>query len=190
MSELKTIPESELILNTDGSIYHLKLLPEDVADNVIVVGDQGRVEMISKHFDRITLKKQNREFVTHSGYIGHKYLTVLSTGIGTDNIDIVINELDAVVNIDLKTRIEKKQKRKLNIIRLGTSGGLHPSVELNSFLVSEYAVGLDGLAHFYHWVPSENEKNLGRGSAPCRSRGPARVRAARRHRRSRARAPG
>ena len=160
MNKLNVIPNSELILNDDGSIYHLKLKPEDVADDIIVVGDQDRVEMISRHFDSIVVKKQNREFVTHSGYIGNKFLTVLSTGIGTDNIDIVINELDAVVNIDLDKRIEKDAKRKLNIIRLGTSGGLHPSVSLDSFMVSEYAVGLDGLLHFYNWDPTDIEKAL------------------------------
>lgn len=160
MNKLNVIPNSELILNEDGSIYHLKLKPEDVADNVIVVGDQDRVEMISRHFDSVVVQKQNREFVTHSGYIGNKFITVLSTGIGTDNIDIVINELDAVVNIDLEKRVEKDVKRKLNIIRLGTSGGLHPSVALDSFMVSEYAVGLDGLLHFYNWDPTDMEKAL------------------------------
>lgn len=151
---------SELILNEDGSIYHLQLHPEDIADNVIVVGDPDRVALISQHFDRITVKKQNREFVTHSGYIGSTFLTVLSTGIGTDNIDIVLNELDAAVNIDFSTRLVRKELRKLNIIRVGTSGGLHPSIALNSFLVSEYSIGLDGLLHYYQWDPTGNENTL------------------------------
>ena len=140
---------SELILNPDGSIYHLNLLPEDIADDIIVVGDQHRVERISSFFDKIDVKKEKREFVTHTGWYKGKRITALSTGIGCDNIDIVINELDAIVNIDLKTRIIKDTPRKLNIIRLGTSGALQADIPVDSFVVSSYGLGFDGLAQFY-----------------------------------------
>ena len=109
---IKIIPETELILNPDGSVFHLRLLPEHIADNVIIVGDQGRVEMVSKHFDSINFKVQNREFISHSGHYKGKSIMVISSGIGTDNIDILINELDAAVNIDLKTRTIKEEKRR------------------------------------------------------------------------------
>ena len=146
---MKKVKESELILNPDGSIYHLKLLPEDIADTIIVVGDQNRVEAISKHFTRVDCKKSNREFVTHTGVYNGKRITALSTGIGTDNIDIVVNELDALVNFDLKNRTINKAHKSLNIIRLGTSGALQPGVDVDSFVVSEYGLGLDGLLNFY-----------------------------------------
>ena len=128
--------ESELILNKDNSVYHLHLQPEDIAQTVITVGDPDRVKSVSKHFDKIELKKQNREFITHTGRIGKKRITVLSTGIGTDNIDIVLNELDALVNIDLKKRIPKSTQKKLNIIRIGTSGGLRKELEVDSVVAS------------------------------------------------------
>jgi len=121
---MRTIEESELIINPNGSIYHLNLLPEHLADDIIVVGDPQRVEIISSYFDDIEIKIHNREFVTHTGHLNGKRLTVLATGIGTDNIDIVMNELDAIVNIDLKTRQIKKEHKSLNIVRLGTSGAL------------------------------------------------------------------
>ncbi len=146
---MKEVKESELILNPDGSIYHLKLLPEDIADTIIVVGDQNRVEAISKHFSQIDCKKSNREFVTHTGIFNGKRVTALSTGIGTDNIDIVVNELDALVNFDLKARTINKTHKSLNIIRLGTSGALQPGVDVDTFVVSEYGLGLDGLLNFY-----------------------------------------
>src|SRR5882757_8549826 len=116
-----SLPESELVLNKDGSVYHLHLKDEHIADNIIVVGDQGRVEVISKYFDKVECEIRNREFVTHTGSFKGKRITVLSTGIGTDNIDIVVNELDAAVNIDLKTRTIKEKKSSLNIVRIGTS---------------------------------------------------------------------
>lgn len=119
---MSRIGESELILNPDGSIYHLKLRPSELADNIIVVGDPGRVPAISKYFDRIETERQNREIVTHTGYIGNKRVTVLSTGMGTDNIDIVLNELDALANIDLEKREARPVHKSLNIVRLGTSG--------------------------------------------------------------------
>ncbi len=143
------IAESELILNPDGSVYHLHLKNENIADNVIVVGDPGRVYEISKYFDAIEFKVQNRELCTHTGRIGNTMLTVLSTGMGTDNLDIVINELDAAVNIDLSSREPKAQHRKLNILRLGTSGGLQPDVNPGDFVASSYGMGMDGLLYFY-----------------------------------------
>ncbi len=147
---MSRIPESELILNNDGSLYHIHLKPENLADTVIIVGDPGRVPEISKHFDIIEFKAQNREMVTHTGNIGRKRLTVLSTGMGTDNLDIVMNELDAAVNIDLKTREPKYQHTSLNIIRLGTSGALQADVEPGVAVASTYGIGLDGLLYFYN----------------------------------------
>jgi uridine phosphorylase len=143
--------ESELILNPDGSVYHIKLLPEHVASTVIVVGDQHRVEAISKYFSKVEYRIQNREFLTHTGYYNNKRITVLSTGIGTDNIDIVINELDAAVNIDLEKRIPKDDHTSLDIIRLGTSGALQPEIPVDSLIASSHGLGLDGLLNFYHF---------------------------------------
>jgi len=143
------IAESELILNPDGSVYHLHLKPENLADTIIVVGDPGRVKEISKHFDKIDFTVQNRELYTHTGSIGNKRLTVLSTGMGTDNLDIVINELDAVVNVDLNSREIKKSHTKLNIIRLGTAGALQADIQPGDFVASSYGMGMDGLLYFY-----------------------------------------
>ncbi|MFD0862128.1 nucleoside phosphorylase [Sungkyunkwania multivorans] len=143
------IAESELIVNPDGSIYHLNLLPSDIADTVIFVGDPGRVSMVSKYFDTIEVKKEKREFVTHTGVFNGKRLSVISTGIGPDNIDIAMNELDALVNIDLHKREVKKEHTALNIIRIGTSGGTIEALGVDSFLLSEYAIGFDGLLHYY-----------------------------------------
>lgn len=151
------IEASELILNPDGSIYHLNLLPEDIADTVFLVGDPDRVEEVSRYFDSIEIKKQKREFVSHTGYIGSKRLTCLSTGIGTDNIDIVLNELDALVNIDLKTRMVKTELKSLNLIRIGTCGSLQHDIPVDSFLASEYGIGLDGLLGFYEFEISEED---------------------------------
>jgi len=143
------IAESELILNPDGSVYHLHLKPENMAENIIVVGDPGRVNEISKYFDHIEFKAQNREIYTHTGTIGQKRLTVLSTGMGTDNLDIVINELDAAVNIDLHTREPKPTHTKLNIVRLGTAGALQADIRPGDFVASTHGMGLDGLLYFY-----------------------------------------
>ncbi|MDE3740546.1 nucleoside phosphorylase [Maribacter polysaccharolyticus] len=140
---------SELILNADNSIYHLNLLPEDIADTIIIVGDQNRVPEVSKHFDSIEVKKEKREFVTHTGVLKGKRITALSTGIGADNIDIVINELDALANIDFKTRKIKKKPKQLKIIRIGTSGAIQKDIPVDSFVMSEYALGFDGVLHFY-----------------------------------------
>jgi uridine phosphorylase len=152
---MKKIAESELVLNPDLSVYHLKLKPENISDTILVVGDQGRVETISKHFTNIECRIQNREFVTHTGYYNGKRLTVLSTGIGTDNIDIVVNELDALVNIDLEKRFIKEKLSSLNIIRLGTSGALQADIPVDNFVMSEYGLGFDGLLNFY-----STEKNI------------------------------
>jgi len=145
----KKIPASELILHQDGSVYHLNIKPEHLADTVILVGDPQRVEMISNYFDSIEFKGENREIITHTGTLSKKRLTVLSTGMGTDNIDIVLNELDALVNVDLEKKTVKTEHTSLNIIRLGTSGGIQPDLPLNSFVLSEYGLGLDGLLSFY-----------------------------------------
>ncbi len=146
---MRPIAESELILNPDGSVYHLHLKPENIAETIIVVGDPGRVKEISKYFDKIEFSVQNRELFTNTGIIGKKRLTVLSTGMGTDNLDIVINELDAVVNIDLKTRMPKETHKKLNIIRLGTAGALQSDIKSGDFVASSFGMGMDGLLYFY-----------------------------------------
>lgn len=143
------IGESELILNPDGSIFHLHLLPEDIADVVLLVGDQDRVEMISSFFDKIEVKKQNREFRTHTGYYKGKRISVVSTGIGTDNIDIVVNELDALVNIDLNTRLPKDEHHTLNFIRIGTSGSLQEDIPVDTPVAAKVALGFDSLINFY-----------------------------------------
>ena len=145
----KKIAPSELILNPDGSIFHLHLKPGQIAKDIILVGDPGRVEMIADLFDEIEVKAQNREFVTVTGRFKGKRITVLSTGIGTDNIDIVINELDALVNINLETREIKDNKTSLNLIRIGTSGALQGDIPVDAFLASRKAIGFDGLMNFY-----------------------------------------
>ncbi len=157
---MKTYKESELIINTDGSIYHLKLRPEQLAHTILIVGDQGRVPMISKYFDKIEHQVQNREFLTHTGYLGKKRLSVVSTGIGTDNIDIVLNELDAVVNIDLQKRIPNDKHTTLDIIRLGTSGALQPDIPVDSLVASAFGLGFDGLMHFYDYDANLAENDM------------------------------
>lgn len=146
---MERIAESELILNPDGSVYHLNLLPHEIADDIIVVGDPNRVPEISRYFDRIEVKKSKRELHTHTGILNGHRLSVLSTGMGTDNIDIVMNELDALANINLQERCPANVHRSLNIIRLGTSGGLQSTIPVDTFLLSQYAIGLDGLMNFY-----------------------------------------
>ncbi|MEO0506712.1 MAG: nucleoside phosphorylase [Bacteroidota bacterium] len=140
---------SELILNSDGSIYHLNLLPEDLANTVITVGDPERVASISKHFDRLEVRKSKREFHTHTGWYRKKRITVISTGIGTDNIDIVFNELDALANINFERRTLNETQKALSIIRVGTSGAIQEDIPIDSLLVSDMAIGYDGLLHFY-----------------------------------------
>jgi uridine phosphorylase len=146
---MKKIAPSELIINKDGSIFHLHLKPDQIARDIILVGDPGRVEMIADFFEEIEFKVQNREFVTITGRYKGKRMTVLSTGIGTDNIDIVINELDALANIDLGTREIKTKLTSLNFIRIGTSGALQGDIPVDAFLVSRKAIGFDGLMNFY-----------------------------------------
>jgi uridine phosphorylase len=143
------IASSELILNPDGSVYHLNLLPENIAHDIIFVGDQNRVEKITLAFDSIEFSTQKREFKTQTGTFNGKRITVMSTGIGPDNIDIVMNELDALVNIDLKTRQPKEALTKLNIIRIGTSGSLQANIPVGSFVMSKYAIGLDNMLRSY-----------------------------------------
>lgn len=155
-----TLPSSELVLNPDGSIYHLKLQPEQLADTVIVVGDQGRVETISKHFDLIECRVQNREFVTHTGTYRGKRISAISTGIGTDNLDIVMNELDALVNIDLKNRVIRDTHHSLDIVRIGTSGTLVKDIPVDSVIVSTHGLGFDGLLHFYSFQENEREQAI------------------------------
>ncbi|PJJ07965.1 uridine phosphorylase [Flavobacterium sp. 1] len=143
------IQQSELILNLDGSVYHLNLKPEHIAHDIIFVGDQDRVSKITKHFDSIEFTTQKREFKTQTGTFKGKRLTVMSTGIGPDNIDIVINELDALVNIDLETRKPKEKLTSLNIIRIGTSGSLHADIPVDSFVMSQFGLGLDNMLRSY-----------------------------------------
>ncbi|MEX2588659.1 MAG: nucleoside phosphorylase, partial [Chitinophagales bacterium] len=155
-----SIKDSELILNPDGSIYHLQLRPEEIADLIFTVGDPDRVEMLSKYFDRIEFKKAHREFVTHTGYIGTKRMSVISTGIGTDNIDIVLNELDALANIDFDTKTIKTDFQQLKIIRIGTSGSLHRSIPVDTFVASAAGLGLDSLMHYYQ-IDKKNKPDIG-----------------------------
>ncbi len=157
---MKYYKESELILNPDGSIYHLNLKPDQVAGKIILVGDQGRVSRISRHFSSIEHMVQNREFTTHTGYYNRQRITVLSTGIGTDNIDIVINELDALVNIDLRQRTKMDKHTSLHIVRLGTSGALQSDIEVDTWLASSYGLGFDGLLNFYAYEASMLEHDM------------------------------
>ena len=151
---------SELILNPDGSVYHLHLLPEHVADTIITVGDPDRVEMVSKYLDRIENKIHKREFITHTGYIGNKRITIISTGIGTDNIDIVFTELHILKNYDFVKQEIKNDLTSLTIYRIGTSGCLIPEIPVDSFLVSDFGIGIDNLMHFYRFENSETETVL------------------------------
>jgi uridine phosphorylase len=157
---MQRIAESELIINPRGAVYHLDLRPEDLAPNIITVGDPDRVFLISKHFDTIEARAEHREFISHTGFIGKKRITVVSTGIGTDNIDIVLNELDALVNIDFSTRTIKKNITQLNIIRIGTSGSLQSDIPVDSYVVSSHGLGIDNLLNFYRHEQNEEEKEL------------------------------
>jgi uridine phosphorylase len=157
------IASSELILNPDGSIYHLNLKPKDLADIIITVGDQDRVAQVTSYFDEVIFETQKREFKTQTGFYKGKKMTVISTGIGIDNIDIVLNELDALVNINLETREVKSTHHSLNIVRIGTSGGIQPHVALDKFVMSEAGVGFDGLLHYYE----NNVENKAATEALC-----------------------
>lgn len=154
------IESSELIVNSRGAIYHLDLRPEELAHTVITVGDPGRVAQVSKHFDKIEHKQQHREFITHTGYVGKKRISVLSTGIGPDNIDIVMNELDALVNIDLEERTIKKELTALTVIRIGTSGSLQGDIPVDSFVAGTHGLGIDNLLNFYKHSNNDEENTL------------------------------
>lgn len=154
-------PVSELVMDKDGNIYHLGLKPEHIATKLILVGDQDRVAIVSSFFDQIEHTAQHREFVTHTGTYKGKRLTVMSTGIGTDNVDIVLNELDALVNIDLQTRETKTERTSLELVRIGTCGILQPDIEVHGYLLSRGALGLDNIAHFYEIDFTENEREIG-----------------------------
>jgi len=151
---------SELILTASGQIYHLGIKPNELAHKIIVVGDQARVEVISDYFDEVTHKSQHREFSCHTGTFNGKNLSVVSTGIGTDNIDIVLNELDALVNIDFDQRVEKSEKVSLEIVRIGTCGILQDDIPVDSFILSSHAMGIDNLGHFYQLNESTDDLNL------------------------------
>ena len=146
---MRTIPPSELIINDDGSIFHLHLLPEQLADIVILVGDPGRVALVADHFDEVECRVQNREFNTVTGSYKGKRMTVLSTGIGIGNIDISVTELDALANVDFATRQEKAEKRQLTLVRLGTSGAIQPDIKVGEFVFSRTSIGFDGLLNYY-----------------------------------------
>lgn len=157
---MKIFPSSELILNKDGSVYHLHLISDDVAETIITVGDPDRVEIISKHLSNIRVKKKNREFYTITGNYNGKEISIISTGIGTDNIDIVFNELNILSKIDITQQKYLEHPRKFNILRLGTSGTLREDVNLGSMLITKYAIGLEGLMNFYEIPYSDVETSL------------------------------
>ena len=157
---MQRIAESELIINPRGAIYHVDLRPEELATNIIIVGDPDRVAMVSKYFDRIEIKRQHREFISHTGYLGNKRITCTSTGIGPDNIDIVLNEFDALVNIDFETRQIRQELTSLNIMRIGTSGSLQADVPVDSFVAGTHGLGLDNLLNYYRLEHNEQEKEL------------------------------
>jgi uridine phosphorylase len=157
---MSRIAESELIINPRGAVYHLDLRPEEIAGTVITVGDPDRVKEVSKYFDTVEVKRQHREFISHTGTVGKKRLTVLSSGIGPDNIDIVLNELDALVNIDFETREIKKELRSINIVRIGTSGSLQEDISVDSFVASTHGLGVDNLLNFYRHEQNDQEKEL------------------------------
>ena len=159
------IHPSELVLNKNGSIYHLNLHPNEIASKIIVVGDPGRVASISEKFDKIDYKAENREFVTHTGTFNGQQVSVVATGIGTDNIDIVLNELDALVNVDLEKRTVKPELKSLEIVRIGTCGSIQEDIPADEIVVSSHAIGLDGLLHFYQFKANSSEKELIRAFA-------------------------
>ncbi|HQR94759.1 MAG: phosphorylase [Bacteroidetes bacterium 24-39-8] len=155
---MNRIAESELIINSRGAVYHLNLRPEELADTIITVGDPDRVATVSKYFDQIEHQFQHREFITHTGRIGNKRMSVVSTGIGTDNIDIVLNELDALANIDFNTRTINPSLKSLTIVRFGTSGSLQADIPVDSFVASTHGLGIDNLLNFYRHDNNEEEK--------------------------------
>jgi uridine phosphorylase len=156
------IPESDLILNSDGSVYHLNLLPKHISETIITVGDPSRVYRVSQYFDDVEFEMNKREFITHVGKYKGKRVTVISTGIGTDNIEIFFTELDALINVDLKTREPRSKRKKIKVIRIGTSGSLQEDIPLDSHLVTDYAVGFDNLMNFYNLEMDSFEDSLGK----------------------------
>jgi uridine phosphorylase len=161
--EKRPVKNSELVLTSDNRIYHLQLKPGEIADTVFLVGDPGRVQLMSSLFDKIDTKVENREFVTHTGLFNNQRVSVISTGIGTDNIDIVVNELDALANIDFITRTEKQHLKSLNLVRIGTSGALHEDIEPGSVILSAVSGGLDNLMYFYKGIDDITDQDLGNG---------------------------
>lgn len=157
---MSRIGESELIINNRGAVYHLNLRPEELANTIITVGDPDRVAVVSKHFDSVEVKRQHREFISHTGYIGKKRITVISTGIGPDNIDIVVNELDALKNIDIDNRTIKADHTPLTIIRLGTSGALQADIPVDSLVAGTHGLGLDNLLNFYRLESNTEEQQM------------------------------
>jgi uridine phosphorylase len=157
---MNPIASSELILNARGAVYHLDLRPEEIASTIVTVGDPDRVREVSKYFDSLEVERQHREFISHTGFIGKKRITVLSSGIGPDNIDIVLNELDALANIDLENRLPKLTHQALNIVRLGTSGSLQADIPVDSFVAATHGLGIDNLLHFYRHQQNEEENQL------------------------------
>lgn len=157
---MQRIAESELIINSRGAVYHLNLKPDEVADTIITVGDPDRVTMVSRYFDSLECKFQHREFISHTGFVGKKRITVISTGIGPDNIDIVLNELDALVNIDFKSRQVKQHLTTLNIIRIGTSGSLQADIPVDTVVASTHGLGLDNLLNYYRQEHTDQEHQL------------------------------
>ncbi len=157
---MQRIAESELIINDRGAIYHLDVRPEELGNIIITVGDPSRVSTVSKYLDRVECQCSHREFITHTGYLGKKKISVVSTGIGTDNIDIVLQELDALVNIDLETRTIKPELTHLNIIRVGTSGSLQKDIPVDSYVASSHGLGIDNLLNFYRHDQNDEEKQL------------------------------
>jgi uridine phosphorylase len=157
---MNRIAESELIINSRGAVYHIDLKADELADTVITVGDPGRVAEVSKHFDSVEVKQQHREFISHTGFVGKKRITVISTGIGPDNIDIVLNELDAVKNINFETRTINQELKQLTIIRLGTSGSLQADIPVDSLVAGTHGLGLDNLLHYYRLQMNSEEQQL------------------------------
>lgn len=157
---MNRIAESEMILNARGAIYHLDLCPDEIGNIIILVGDPDRVKEVSRHFDKTEFKTQHREFISHTGFLGKKRITVTSTGIGTDNIDITLNEMDALVNIDFSTREIKRKLTPLNFIRIGTSGALQGDIPVDSHVASTHGLGIDNLLNFYRLEQNDEEKQL------------------------------
>jgi uridine phosphorylase len=157
---MRKIEPSELIINKRGAIYHLDLRPEEIAETIITVGDPFRVEKVSRHFDSIEHQSHHREFITHTGYVGSKRISVVSTGIGPDNIDIVMNELDALFNIDFDERLPAAERKTLQLVRVGTSGSLQPDIPVDSFVASTHGLGLDNLMHYYPFVNNDEESAI------------------------------